>query len=505
MISSPPRAPALSPILRTSEVRAIEQRAGAAPLMERAGVAAADVARSLLGGGDAGGKVLVLAGPGNNGGDAFVAARRLREGFFDVTMVFAGDLAALSSDAAAALRAFTVAGGVITSSLPRDWRGALIIDGIFGIGLTRPVGSPYAEWIAWANDANTPVLALDIPSGLHADTGIAPGPVIVAAATSTFIGLKPGLLTADGPDLCGHLHVHALAIEDSAIAGAAGHRLTWPELAAALPEALRRRRKNVHKGIFGTVAIIGGAPGMIGAPLLAGRAALRVGAGRVRVGFAARSHPSVDFDALELMVGTARAALGSGADVVVMGPGLGTATRIVDLLGQALALPTPLVLDADALNLIAKDRRLRDALRERANPTLLTPHPAEAGRLLGVDTKKIQADRLGACLEMARTLNAHVVLKGAGSVLAAPDGRWDINASGNPGLSAAGSGDVLAGFAGAMLAQHLEPHAALRYAVCLHGAAADLLVDQGHGPLGILASELANAARGLLNAAAREV
>ena len=140
-----------------------------------------------------------------------------------------------------------------------------------------------------------------------------------------------------------------------------------------------------------------------------------------------------------------------------------------------------------------------------AHSALRVQFSADAGRLLGVDTKKIQADRLGACLEMARTLNAHVVLKGAGSVLAAPDGRWDINASGNPGLSAAGSGDVLAGFAGAMLAQHLEPHAALRYAVCLHGAAADVLVDQGHGPLGILASELANAARGLLNAAAREV
>lgn len=502
MDSSRSPAPVLTPIFRTHELRGIEQEAHPAPLMERAGRAAAEVARDLLGGG-AGGKVLLLAGPGNNGGDAFVVGRHLLQWFFDVTVVFAGVDSALPPDAAAACRAYLDAGGTSVSTIPPDWRGALVIDGMFGIGLTRPVGSPYAEWIAWANGAKTPILALDIPSGLHADTGIALGPVIVAAATSTFIGLKPGLLTGDGPDFCGRLHVHALGLDGAGFDSAIGHRLDWSALAATLPDALRRRRKNVHKGVFGTLAIIGGAPGMIGAPLLAGRAALRVGAGRVRIGFAARSHPAVDFDAPELMAGSASAVLDSDADAVVMGPGLGTNARTAELLGRALTLHTPLVLDADALTLIGKDPLLREAVRRRAEPTLLTPHPAEAGRLLGVDTKKIQADRLQACLELAGALNAHVVLKGAGSVLAAPDGRWDINASGNPGLSAAGSGDVLAGFAGAMLAQHLEPHEALRYAVCLHGAAADALVDQGHGPLGLLASELANTARALLNAAAR--
>lgn len=496
------RAPALTPILRTSALRRIEQNAHSTPLMERAGHAAAETARSLLGAATAG-KVLVLAGPGNNGGDAFVVARFLRQWFFDVTVVFAGTVSALPPDAAAAAQAYRDAGGLMASGIPPDWRGALVIDGMFGIGLTRPIGSPYAEWIGWANTTRIPILALDIPSGLDAETGAVTGPAITASATATFIGLKPGLLTGDGPDLCGRLYIHALGLDDPGLDTAAGHRLDWPALAAALPEVLRRRQKNVHKGTFGTVGIIGGAAGMIGAPLLAGRAALRVGAGRVRVGYVSDDYPSIDFAAPELMLGDAATVLDSGTDVLVVGPGLGSDDRTADLLQRALALHTPLVLDADALNLVAADNALRLAVRMRREPTLLTPHPAEAGRLLERTTKEVQAHRLDACLEMARAFNAHVVLKGAGSVLAAPDGRWDINATGNPGLSAAGSGDVLAGIAGAMLAQQLDPHAALRYAVCLHGAAADALVAQGQGSLGLAASEIADAARALINAAAR--
>ena len=490
----------LVPIARVSEVRDIERRHASLPLMERAGLAASEVARDMARGA---GKVLVLAGPGNNGGDAFVVARHLRQQFYDVTVVFAGSAARLPPDAAAAHRAFVDAGGSTVATVPAIAMRGLIIDGLFGIGLARAIEAPYSEWIDWANASGLPILALDIPSGLDAETGLAHGPVIHAGATSTFIAAKPGQLTNDGPDLCGALHVHTLELDESVDAIATGRKLDWHALALHLPEPLRRIKRNVHKGTFGTLGIIGGAPGMTGAPLLAARAALRVGAGRVRVGFAARRHPDVDYATPELMLRDASAVLEASADVLVVGPGLGSEARTGVLLKKTLALDVPLVLDADALNAISRDADLRALVRARTQPTVLTPHPAEAARLLGRDTRAVQSDRLASCIEIARDLNAHVVLKGTGSILATPDGAWDINATGNAGLSAAGSGDVLSGFVGAMLAQHLPPRDALRYAVALHGAAADALVARGEGPVGMPASSLPDAARDLVNAAAR--
>lgn len=501
-MARPSPAASLAPVARVSEVREIERRAAPAPLMERAGLAAAHVARDMARGAA---KVLVLAGPGNNGGDAFVVARHLREQFFDVTVVFAGTPERLPDDAASAYRAFIEAGGSTVEAIPGTWSRGLVVDGMFGIGLKRAIATPHADWIAWANESGQPILALDVPSGLDADTGLAEGPVIRATATSTFIAAKTGQLTNDGPDLCGTLHVHPLELESSVAQIATGTKLEWPALAAQLPEVLRRTRRNVHKGTFGTLGIIGGAPGMTGAPLLAARAALRVGAGRVRVGFAARSHPDVDFAAPELMLRDASAVLDAGADVYVVGPGLGGDARTGVLLRKTLGLDAPLVLDADALNMIARDQDIRALVRKRVQPTILTPHPAEAARLLARDTRAVQADRLASCIEIAQDLNASVVLKGTGSVLATPDGAWDINATGNAGLSAAGSGDVLSGFVGAMLSQHLAPRDALRYGVVLHGAAADALVARGEGPVGLPASSLADAARDLINAAARSL
>jgi hydroxyethylthiazole kinase-like uncharacterized protein yjeF len=495
------RACPLRPIYRTDELRAVETAAKAAPLMERAGEAAAQLARALIGERD--GSVLVLAGPGNNGGDAFVAAHRLREAFFAVTVVFRGDPAALPADAAAAHRAFLAAGGATVSAIPAGWRGSLVIDGLFGIGLGRPLSAEYAAMVEWANGAGAPILALDIPSGLAADTGTALGPTIRATATATFIALKPGLLTADGVDLCGTVSVHELGLDAEAIAPAAGHRLDWPVLAAALPDVLGRRVRNVHKGSFGTLGIVGGEDGMVGAPLLAGRAALHAGAGKVWVGILASRRPAVDWGQPELMLRSAEHVLDAGATALVCGPGLGASGAARALLARAIAERVPLVLDADALNAVAADPALAAAVAARDFPALVTPHPAEAARLLATGTAAVQADRLGAARALAARLHAAVVVKGAGSVLAYPDGTWDVNASGNPGLSSAGTGDVLAGFAGAFLAQGLDAKTALRYAVCLHGAAADACVREGRGPLGLTAAELAPAARALLNAAAR--
>jgi ADP-dependent NAD(P)H-hydrate dehydratase / NAD(P)H-hydrate epimerase len=490
------------PVYRVAELRALEAGAAGQPLMERAGLAAAGVARELLAGRQA--SVLVLAGPGNNGGDAFVVARWLKSWFFDVVLAFRGDVARLSADAASAHRSWLTAGGTTILEWPDRSEFGLIVDGLFGIGLTRAVDGVYANWISRANDAGVPILALDVPSGLDADTGVAHTPTIRACATATFIALKPGMLTADGPDHCGAIGVHTLELDVQALAPARGERVVWQSLHRELPQPLLRARKNVHKGTFGMLAIVGGGDGMVGAAILAGRAALHLGAGKVWVGLAASVPPALDWAQPELMLRAADRVLDDRPDALVIGPGLGTGESSLSLLRHALTLAIPTVIDADALNLLAADADLVATVAARRAPTAVTPHPAEAARLSGTTTESIQGDRLSAALALATKLNAAVVLKGAGSVLAFPDQSWAINISGNQGLASGGTGDVLAGMLGALLAQGIPIKAALECAVCLHGAAADALVASGVGPLGMVASELAPMARRLINAAQAE-
>jgi len=487
-----------APIYRTADVRAIEAAAAAAPsppqLMERAGLAAAEVARDVSGG--AGKPVLVLAGPGNNGGDAFVVARCLKQWYFNVSVVFAGDEGRLSAEASAALQAWRAAGGAVAEALPgmQDW--GLVIDGIFGIGLEREVTGRHAEWIEAVNRLHSPVLALDVPSGLQSDTGRVMGCAIRATHTVTFIALKPGLVTLDGPDHCGDVHVRALGLDTQKLRAAQGFVLGHEVLKEVLPP----RARNSHKGDFGSVGILGGDHGMVGAALLAGRAALRLGCGRVYVGLLARDAHTVDPDQPELMLRTADEVLKLGhLTCLAVGPGLGQMPDAAFYLGAALESPLPLVLDADALNLVAADTPLAETLRKRPVPSLLTPHPAEAARLLGSSTREVQDDRVSAATALAARFNALVVLKGAGSVCAAPDGTWHINTSGNPGMASAGMGDVLTGIIAALLAQGADPKTALLAGVHLHGAAADRAVAGGAGPVGLTASETIDAARALLN------
>ncbi|GIK85084.1 MAG: bifunctional NAD(P)H-hydrate repair enzyme [Betaproteobacteria bacterium] len=487
----------LPPVCRVAEVRAIEAAASGQALMERAGAAAAQAAQAMLA--ERAGPVVVLAGPGNNGGDGLVVARRLHEAFHDVVVVFRGDAGKLPPDAARAYAAWREAGGDCTSALPPR-RPALVVDALYGIGLGRPLAPRDAEMVQWANAQDAPVLALDVPTGLNAETGIATAPAVRATRTTTFIALKPGLLTGAGPDLCGRVDVDALGLD---VRDASGRALAWPPLARALPEVLLRRTRSVHKGTFGTLLVVGGAAGMLGAPLLAGRAALRCGAGRVRIGWIADDAPAVDPGVPELMLREAGAVLADGGDALVLGCGLGTSPAARDALGRAVDADVPLVLDADALNLLAGDPALRARVRSRGAATVATPHPAEAGRLLGKDVAGVQHDRLAAAQSIAAALRSHVVLKGAGSVIVHPDGAWAINRSGNPALACAGTGDVLAGLVGALLAQGLDAATALEFGVCLHGAAADELVARGAGPVGVLASEVADAARDLVNRAAR--
>lgn len=262
-------ASALAPVLDLPALRAVESGYADAGLMERAGAAAAKVALRMCG--ERGRRVVVLAGPGNNGGDAFVVARHLAAAWQDVTVVFAGVVERLPPDAARAWQALLDA-AVPVADAPPAGRPSLVVDGLLGIGLSRPPEGRLAELIEWANDCAAPVLALDVPSGLDAGTGQAHAPCVRATHTATFIAAKPGLLTLDGPDCCGEISIHTL---DLTLPEATGHRLDWDTLAAALPRVLARRVRNVNKGTFGTVGILGGTEGMAGALILAGRAAMR--------------------------------------------------------------------------------------------------------------------------------------------------------------------------------------------------------------------------------------
>ncbi len=455
------------PVYLASDIRRIEAAAGDAALMERAGAAAAELAMRLVP--EHAPDVLVLAGPGNNGGDARVLARILKERFHRVALA------------------------TRPAEIPSGVRWGLVVDGLFGIGLARPLEGEFAAMVDYANAQRCAVLALDVPSGIASDTGVVLGRAVRATHTITFIALKPGLLTLDGPDHCGELSVATLGLEPARLVPPQG----WVLEPERFAHALRPRPRNFHKGMAGSLAILGGAAGMTGAALLAGRAALRIGAGRVYVG--TLEERAVDSGAPELMLRQVDDALGQALDAAVAGPGLGQSERAEVLVGAVLASDIPCVLDADALNLMAASADLRAACVRRRAETLLTPHPAEAARLLGVKTAEIQADRLGAARRLAERYRAHVVLKGVGAIVAARDGHWFVNTSGNPGMASAGMGDVLSGILGALLAQGHPGETALALGVHLHGCAADECVRAGAGPVGLTASETIEPARRLWN------
>jgi len=484
-------------LYRSTDLRRIEAAAADQPLMQRAGCAAADLATSFCN--QRGATILILAGPGNNGGDAFEAAHLLRQSFFDPQVVFVSQPKDLPMDAAEAYQRFVAGGGHTLSEIPGNLHWSLIIDGLFGIGLTREISEPFASLIRQANALaardHCHLLALDCPSGLDADTGKLRGASICASHTLTFIAGKPGLYTADGPDHCGEISIAPLDLDSAKVIKSHGHSI-HPKYFSGL---LKPRLKNSHKGLHGNAGILGGAHSMVGATLLAARAALRLGSGRVYLGLLDSNAPALDLMQPELMLRTPEKLLTTDLTVLACGPGLGDRPEALALLTQACKLHIPLVLDADALNLVATETALQQALTARHSPTLLTPHPAEAARLLNCDTATIQADRLTAALELAARFKALVALKGCGTVVATPDGRWFINTSGNPGLATAGSGDVLTGLISALLSQDWPPLEALLAGVHLHGVAADHLVAQGIGPIGLTAGELIDSARSCLN------
>ena len=484
-----------------AQLRAIEAAAyaGLAPgtLMQRAGSAAAAFAMQLLGQ-RRDKPVLVLAGPGNNGGDALEMAAMLADGGIDTLVLhLPGQRDASSETASAHERARAGSVGFI-DMLPPDGDWALVVDGLFGIGLSRPIDDEYREVIASLASMRCPILALDVPSGLDADTGAVVGPdgvAVRATHTITFLGDKPGLHTADGRDHAGLVHVDMLGVGPEHLPQSQA-RLGTDEVFA---HRLAPRRQNTHKGSFGDVAIVGGAQGMAGAPVLAARGALYAGAGRVFVAML-DSSPGPGYDSVqpEIMFRSADE-FDMDRRTLVIGPGMGGSAGAMRLLARALDSDSPLVIDADAITLIGASPDLLARVAARTAPTVLTPHPLEGARLLGQDAAAIQADRLAAAREMARRTGSTVILKGSGSVIAQANGELVINPTGNAGLATAGSGDVLAGICGALLAQGWPAWEAASGAAWIHGAAADLLVANGAGPIGLTAGELPAAARAVLN------
>ncbi len=478
-------------LYRTAELRRREHDARAAlpagTLMQRAGEAAARAIdarwRAMRStGAPSPAAILLLCGPGDNGGDGFACALALRALGHECTCW--APLPSASPDARDARERWRAAPGTILDRLPDLGRFDLAVDALLGIGVTRPLGGDLLAGLCRTQQQALPLVALDLPSGLDADTGEWVGGVAGAAAalTVTFLGDKPGLHLRDGLQATGALQVADLGVAKAPAGAAPAGRLLDPDDFAAL---LAPRAPDVNKGRYGTVAVAGGACGMVGAVLLAGRAALRLGAGKVFVDCLGAPELAVDPAQPELMLQAGR--IPEASDVLVAGCGMGRAAPAHARLAAWLAHTGPAVFDADALNLLAEDEALRAQLLARIAPTVLTPHPGEAARLLRITTAQVQADRVAAAQRLARETRAIAVLKGAGSIIADTSGSFAINPTGGPALASAGTGDVLAGMTGALMAQCADTLAAVRAAVWLHGSAA-----QAHGSdVGLVAAEVA--------------
>ncbi|MCB1997534.1 MAG: NAD(P)H-hydrate epimerase, partial [Rhodoferax sp.] len=425
------------PLHDTVASRALEASAAAAlpshALMARAGRGVARLALALA---PRARRVLALAGPGNNGGDALVAAVHLHDAGLAVSVALLADPDRLPADAAWALaQARTRPDLDIRQGMPNAWHADLVMDGLLGLGLSRAPAGPVADAIAAVNHAGVPVLSIDLPSGLDGDRGTAFDLAAIRAThTLALLSLKPGLFTAEGRDHAGQVWFDDLGVPPSNTP----LRLAGPPDAANAPHAS-------HKGQFGDLVVIGGDVGMGGAAVLAAHAGLAAGAGRVYLGSLGRdafaaSRPEL----MQRQVPALLAPPDLQARTVVAGCGGGEAVRAV--LPPLLHHAGRLVLDADALNTVADDASLQVAVITRSaagRPTLMTPHPLEAARLLGTSTAAVQADRVSAARAMAARFNAVVVLKGSGSAVAAPDGSVTICPFGNARLSTAGTGDVL--------------------------------------------------------------
>jgi NAD(P)H-hydrate epimerase len=445
-------------------------------------------------------RIAVACGLGNNAGDGFVVARIAAAAGLEVAVGMAGPADRLRGDAAAAYAAMREAGlGAVPASELPGRVPELFVDALLGTGLDRDVEGRWADLIEAIGATGRPVLALDVPSGLHADTGRVLGTAVRADLTVTFIGLKQGLFTGQG-----RAHAGAVVFDDLGVPADIYERVSaTAERASCSAQVARlgRRSRTAYKGAFGHVLVVGGDKGYLGAARLAGEAAARSGAGLVSVATRATHAAMVSGARPELMArgvehASELAPLLARASVVAVGPGLGTGPWGSALLDALAAFQGPMVVDADGLNLIAAGAT---AWRPdtRAGPTLLTPHPGEAARLLGCSVAEVEADRFAAVRTLATAHRAVVVLKGAGSLVCADGERVYVCDGGNPGMATGGMGDVLTGLAAALLAQGLAVGEAAVTATCVHAAAGDRGARDGER--GLLASDLVGELRAILN------
>jgi NAD(P)H-hydrate epimerase len=461
-------------------------------LMCRAGQALADCIVHCW---PAASRVCVLCGPGNNGGDGYVVARLLQAAGIEVRVLSLSDPGRLKGDAAQAAQDYMASGGQYspyTGTL--EEQADLFVDAMLGTGLDRPVEGDFRTAIEALNRQSAPVLAVDIPSGLHADSGCVLGVATQAQRTLTFIGRKRGLYTGAGVRHTGQVEFDDLAVPADIYQDQVTdiHLIERP----ALGSMAGPRTADAHKGQFGHVLVVGGNQGMSGAARLAAEAAARCGAGLVSVATHPEHAAVLNAGCPELMVH----AIGQPADlqpllgrasVIVVGPGLGQTAWSKKLFERVLDSRLPLVIDADALNLLARDPRQRDNW-------ILSPHPGEAGRLLQQTVGVVQQDRFAAVRQLVERYRGAAVLKGAGSLISICGGSIHLCARGNPGMASGGMGDVLSGVLGALLAQGLGVFEATSAGVFLHARSADLAAHE-KGERGLLASDLIPVLRDLVN------
>jgi len=494
-MSSPQRESA--PLYRAAQVRELDRRAiqdhgiPGYTLMSRAAQASLSLLQARF---PAARKLAVFCGGGNNAGDGYALARLAVCAGLEAQIIALKDPGQLSGDAATAARDALALGVSVEAWNGQAPEADLIVDALFGTGLGRAVEGRYREAIQAINGVDLPVLALDIPSGLQADTGAVLEVAVQADLTPTFIGRKLGLYTGRGPGLCGEVVFHDLGVPGAVYHGVEpAARLYAGE---DLPTRLAPRPRDAHKGHHGHVLVVGGDLGTGGAVRMAAEAAARVGAGLVSVATRMEHLAAVLSPRPELMVrGVERAeeldSLLKRASVVAVGPGLGQGDWGRQLLARVLQYGLPMVVDADGLNLLAHNPVRRD-------DWVLTPHPGEAARLLGASTGEVQADRFSAADTLRSRFGGVCLLKGAGTLVTGADGNWLIHA-GNPGMASGGMGDVLTGVIAGLLAQGLDTEAAARVGALVHGRAADLAARDGER--GILAGDLLAPLRQLVNPA----
>ena len=460
-------------------------------LMQRAGKVAFETLQDRY---PAAQKITVLCGNGNNGGDGYVLARAAYDDGANVRLIHLGDPEKLQGDAKQAANTFAETGLTPESySISKIKEADILVDAILGTGLDREITGELKTTFEQINRLDIPVLAIDIPSGLNADTGRVMGCAIEAEITVTFIGLKQGLFTAQGPHCTGHVVFNNLAVPGKIYESMkpASHRIELDDLCYLLPP----RSRSAHKGHFGHVLVIGGERGYIGAARMASEAALRVGAGLVSLATRAEHAAVISAARPEIMSHgvekpTQLVPLMEQANVIAIGPGLGQSQWALALLSKVLEGESPIVMDADALNLLAKEPL-------QYEKWILTPHPGEAARLLEKDSLAIQNERFSAAQDLQDRYGGTIVLKGSGTIITKKDHAVSVCSNGNPGMASGGMGDVLTGTIAGLAAQGIDNYDAACLGVSLHARAADNAAIDGER--GLIASDLMPWLRRLVN------